>query len=202
MTSRGILFTGENVRAILAGRKTQTRRVFKAMAIAQGRGGWLGAVGWVYDKAREWWAEQGGAPLGPFRCPYGRPGDGLYVRETFRWWEGGGIYRGKTPDPNRWKGITVYRADGGDDCDGPWRPAIFLPRWASRINLEITDVRVRRVQSISEGDAAAEGCATCPRKDHWAGDIFQRLWDSINFKRGYGWETNPWVWALTFRVVT
>jgi len=146
------------------------------------------------------------------RCPYGAAGDRLWVRETLR---------GDGQPGNRRVGIVRYGADGemvlvccgcGSvhctcfDEDQPTRmdlvwewerpvvPSIFMPRWASRITLDIEAVRAERVQDISEDDARAEGV-----EDRRA---FLNLWDSLNAKRGYGWNVNPWVWTLTFRRIT
>ena len=140
--------------------------------------------------------------------PVWEPGDRLWVRETWR----------ETEDP---MGIPViqYRAGGaqvigrnGDDVDflcgeiggdferedEPWKPSIFMPRWACRIVLEITDVRVERVQDISERDACAEGFGYPLTRD-CKKPKFRELWDKLNGPRGYGWEVNPWVWAISFR---
>ena len=189
MTERPIIFSGDMVRAILDGRKTQTRRVMKPQPSP--------ADVFVGDH---------GLGMGPqFRCSYGQPGEHLWVRETMR-----GEY---SPARNRYR--VAYR-DGGQTTWGNadaewcgaqdwytiagtsrqatrWKPSIHMPRWASRLTLEITEVRVQRVQEISEEDAVAEGV------DIWAD--FRPLWDSINAKRGFGWDANPWVWALTFKPV-
>jgi hypothetical protein len=147
MTERPILFSGQMVRAILGGAKTQTRRVLHAAEgtfwghpgyelRAQGDGMW----GWH-------WRETGEAanPSTRVRCPYGVPGDRLWVRETFRQAPGS---------------MSVhYAADRDEVSGGPWRPSIFMPRWASRLTLELTSVRVERLQDISEADAEAEGIA-------------------------------------------
>ena len=177
------------VRAILDGSKTQTRRVVK------------GAGDMEFDKhdptyGPYWLPYMTGVPESvKVRCPYGAPGDRLWVRET---WAIG--IEGCD------KGIS-YRADHVDARgDGPanpmkWRPSIFMPRWASRILLEITEIRVQRLQDISPDDAEAEGvdvigCAF-PRGGSIRIDAFARLWESIN---GAGsWDANPWVWAITFR---
>ena len=163
------------VRALLDGRKTQTRRVVKT-----------------------------GSPDDWNACPYGVIGDLLWVRET--WGESG---------YNR----IEYRAapaDGSDfRCVSRWRPSIHMPRFASRITLRITDVRVQRVQEISEEDARAEGivdggCLTCgepepcgcadPRPD--ARDAFAYIWHQIHGETGgRAWHANPWVWVLRFDVI-
>ena len=130
-------------------------------------------------------------------CPYGVPGDRLWVRETF--YSNGmckntmschyrATYNGLfTPDTVPWK----------------WTPSIFMPRWASRITLEITGVRVERVQDISEEDARAEGIPDEYRAGHriYYRPRFKTLWDSINAKRGFGWDSNPWVWVVEFKRV-
>ncbi len=201
MISRPILFSGPMVRAILEGRKTQTRRVLKI------KNGWKetiedGKLLWE-DKYGDWHE----AP-----SPYGQPGDKLWVRETFK--------RGH----DSISGSVMYQADGhikpglGDfECES-WRPSIHMPREASRITLEIANVRIERIQEISTIDAKAEGIEILPsgrgyydpRYDHGAvhlgyfesaTEAFQTLWESINFERGFGWEKNPWVWVLEFKRV-
>lgn len=127
-------------------------------------------------------------------CPYGQPGDRLWVRET--WAEDGSRY--------------TYRATN-ETWAWHWAPSIFMPRAASRITLEITDVRVERVQDISEEDARAEGVTrelrgprTYPdrhaaRSHETYRDAYMRLWDALNAKRGCGWAVNPWVWVISFQ---
>ena len=138
---------------------------------------------------------------------YRSQGSRLWVRETWLPCKHGcydpwPLSRKAPQSPQ--EAFIQYRADLGDDLDyaGHWRPSIFLPRWASRIMLEIIDVRVQRVQEISEGDAIAEGFRPCADGNPGNGGVFdwyRELWDSINAKRGYQWSSNPWVWALTFR---
>jgi hypothetical protein len=195
MKEHPILFSGPMVKAILEGRKSQTRRVMKnhpdgvwGVDICGGEDG-KNSV----DTGKPWWKVGGinGLP----KCPYGQPGDRLWVRET--WAPGMNM-----PQP------AIYRADWpGDEKGVRWKPSIHMPRWASRILLEVTDVRVQRVQEISEEDALAEG-TRChldiePKNHHdcsWSyKEHFEKLWDSINAKRGYGWDVNPWVWAISFR---
>lgn len=202
MKERPILFSAPMMRAILAGKKTQTRRVVKP----QPPGLWMKPETAVITDHHGCWAFSRIAPNGmavawprganSIRCPYGVPGDRLWVRET--WFP---------ETPNR----AIYRADGEfeDGYAGPgWRPSIHMPRWASRIILEVTDVRVERVQAITEEDAKAEGVpperAARIGADHGTLQhtlAFAVLWDSINAPRGFGWATNPWVWCLTFKRV-
>lgn len=191
MKERPILFSGPMVRAIRANQKWQTRRIV--------RGDWTythpacpaGMCG-VYRN-------DDGTFTGQYLdCPYGQPGDRLWVRET---WAQHTI-EGDT--------YTVYRADSEPDGDGaPWRPSIFMPRVACRIVLEITGVRVERLQDISEADVQAEGvdayakayCSRLPEDELTAVEYYEGLWDSLNKARGYGWDSNPWVWVLTFEQV-
>ena len=124
-------------------------------------------------------------------CPYGRPGDLLWVREAFC-----------TRTPAKDRAWVEYKADGSKIYT--WRPAIHMPRWASRLTLRLTEVRVQRVQEITDADAAAEGVVpTAEDTDQIFGAYvraFARAWDAINAKRGYGWEANPWIWALSYVV--
>jgi hypothetical protein len=212
---RPVLMHARSVRGILEGRKRQTRRPLKPQPPESYvnpvcREGW-----WMWH---EWHPERRGteysqAPLvGDRRCPYGRAGDRLWVRETWGWdWYDDGNSRA-------WK-RPVYRADPGAqprDNGTPtrWRPSIHMPRRASRILLELTEVRVERVQEISEADAIAEGVdpdnatiAAGVEKHLVRGSIvidrFARHWDETNAHRleEFGWEANPFVWVLGFDVV-
>lgn len=202
MKDRPILFSGPMVRALLNGTKTQTRRVVKYAAHDL-----IDADGWPLRDLSECGA--GEVRTG---CPYGQPGDRLWVRETFAKIDG---------QTQPWI-ETDYRAtythgDRLGDTLGikkRWTPAIHMPRAASRITLEVTGVRVEQLQDISEADAVAEGVHPDPRcrqDDDTA--AFQRigpvrdnsfpiarygaLWESIN---GPGsWRSNPWVWVIEFR---
>lgn len=232
MRERPILFSGPMVLAILAGTKTQTRRIIKPQPVGGDRiheseDGWV--VGRMRDSENAW---------GELRCPYGVPGDRLWVRETWRigaWDENEGRiaidyvdgsdkhWRSDPTDEdgekfNRlWQGSCdeLHRKGISADSDGQyqwkpgdsplrWRSGRFMPRWASRITLEVTEVRVQRLQEISEEDAKAEGS---PREfltdqqnmNDWESyrSAYLRLWESIN---GQGaWDANPYVWAITFR---
>jgi hypothetical protein len=111
----------------------------------------------------------------------------------------------KIPDSEGYEGCNFDEPDFCEAGNGneKWRPSIHMPRWASRITLEVTDVRVERVQEISEEDAKTEGVTPSIVGEWWdhlkyrAG--FQTLWNSINEKRGFGWDENPWVWVVEFK---
>lgn len=223
MKERPILFSAPMVRAILAGTKTQTRRAVKPQpALVDPRNSSLPGL---YRNGDFAWRDKG-APLGcaTISCkpngpdgwalensPFGQPGDRLRVRETWLDLQGTGIERA-TGDPSRY----AYAADTppgshGDECRKNyglrWRPSIHMPRAASRITLEITGVRVERLQDISEADAQAEGCSLecmTPTGDDSGSAIYGpggylALWESIN---GAGsWEVNPWVFVVEFKRV-
>jgi hypothetical protein len=125
------------------------------------------------------------------KWPY-QLGDTLWVRETWAYstdYDGDVILNRK----------ILYRADGEKTIlPSTWRPSIHMPRWASRINLEVTGVRVERLKDITEEDALAEGVISSDY-DKTYRYAFSVLWDSINAKRGYGWAANPWVWVIEFR---
>jgi hypothetical protein len=238
---QSVIFKGPLVRAILAGTKTQTRRLMKPQPYSNGRwdrdaqdlvchNDYLPPSALLLDVGRGKNAfttsdqEEGDEGLAR-HCPYGRVGDRLWVRETWR--PQPATDRGYTPDSGDvW---VTYAADGcerlfGDAVIGDaWTmpmaaargnvPPIHMPRWASRLTLEITSVRVERLQSISEEDARAEGIAHTPfsaigaqsgygpSMRTTAVQAFAELWDEINGKRA-PWSSNPWVWAISFRKVT
>jgi hypothetical protein len=192
------------VRAILDGRKTQTRRIVRLGAWAE-----LAVLERMDDSRAvfDLGTDRCGHPIPrlALSCPYGEPGDVLWVRETWAKEDCG-------DDGAR----VVYRADRAarwhDDADGElfyldsnyepsrWRPSSHMPRWASRLTLEVTDVRVERLKSISEEDALAEGCDPNDQRMRPSA-AFRKLWDSIHGKRA-PWDSNPWVWAVSFKVVT
>lgn len=170
-----MLFSAPMVRAILASTKTQTRRVAKEFA---GRDD-LDAILRSYPR-------QNG-------CPYGQPGDRLWVRETFS----GPHFRTGEP-PSLWHNFDElhYWADG-NPADGDWTrpiPSIHMPRWASRITLEITGVRVERLHDISEADAASEGI---PPNGPPPTVGYHALWEQIHGPNS--WDVNPWVWVVDFK---
>lgn len=192
MKASPILFSAPMIRALLEGRKTMTRRVVKPQPDYEIVGG--GSC-WNDPKTGK-----------RICCPYGQQGDLLWVRET--WAPVGACARG-----GAW-----YKADTewpSDPYFDRWKPSIHMPRWASRLTLKLTDVSVERLQDIWEDDAVAEGLYRYEEGDYngdpdgndasmnedTATSAFVHLWDSINAKRGYSWESNPWVWALTFEVI-
>ena len=215
-----ILFKGEMVRAVLEDRKTQTRRVIKPQPARWYGTPHVNGVGNVWlretDQATYLDTSSGKAVVKAWPCPYGVPGDKLWVRETWR----------PVNDPDYWDCVE-YRADGkrmkpmgldeddgfrfnaqceaADDAHPIWKPSIFMPRWASRIQLEVTGVRVERIRDITPEDCLAEGIemrGSSSAAPFNAVNDFHRLWDSINDnppKRPYGWKENPWVWAVTFK---
>lgn len=188
---RGILMSGDNPKLIRDGRKTQTRRIMKP----QPMGDWTGPM-----------------PCDAWPCPYGVAGDRIWVRET---WALPPSYDPRQHGDLKTEpriGPVCYWSDfaGRKPWDGSrWRPSIHMPRWASRITLEILKVRVERLQDISEADAIAElGAATTTLygEPAWtvgdttwqiARNAYHDLWDSLHGKGA--WDANPWVWVLEFR---
>lgn len=245
MRERPIPFSADMVKAILAGRKTQTRRVvteFKDMDLHHANSAIYPARddGWIW-----WYPDASGLSEFTKRqyqhgvmCRYGQPGAGLWVRENWKLvnWDWEDSYQKiMYCDESKWvnacvddsqqgqfddwlmreyervvahpssKQVTDDESEFGTRWDVnenalPWRPSLFMPRWASRITLEITGVRVERLQAISEADAIAEGYPN-PHKAERPAMWFRRLWDSINAGRGYGWSVNPWVWVIEFQQV-
>lgn len=224
MKERGMIFNGEMVRAILDGRKTQTRRIVK---------GTDGAVKFCKEwdiNGEEIFVVLGekdhtgmNPVLGALSCPFGAIGDRIWVRETWgvvsHAFSDDGLMIDWVPDRpataihempfgnGYYSGYAIYAADSdftwGDDDgyeDGRscWKPSIHMPRAASRILLEITDVRVERLRSMSQDDARAEGviAASGPME---AGLAFRELWDSIYGEES--WKANPWVWVIEFKRV-
>ena len=230
MKERGMIFNAEMVRAILDGRKTQTRRIMKVQP-SEGftpmnmslepdyKARWYtpGIVdkdGYLQPASKEVFGvsnENEG-----YSCPFGAVGDRIWVRETsglqvrrdalggtgeFR------VYRASNPDAIR------FTTASGKDYPIKWTPSIHMPRWASRITLEITDVRVERLNDISEGGATAEGVPPAgsllpdypgtfltPKGDFATAKVaFQRLWESIYGEEN--WQDNPWVWVIEFKRV-
>ncbi|HEB5127332.1 TPA: hypothetical protein R0E88_003145 [Klebsiella pneumoniae] len=239
MTERGMIFNGEMVRALLSGRKTQTRRIVK---------GTDGAVKFCKEwdiNGKEVFVVLGekdhtgmNPVLGAISCPFGAVGDRIWVRETWgvvsHAFSDDGLMIDWVPDRpatainempfgnGYYSGHAIYAADGdftwGDDDgyeDGRscWKPSIHMPRAASRILLEITNVRVERLNAISEEDATAEGVPPAgsllpdypgtfltPKGDFATAKVaFQRLWESIYGEES--WKANAWVWVISFKRV-
>lgn len=207
MKERPILFSGPMVRAILEGRKTQTRRVIKEQPPERYKDlyyecnwhGKVGPVGWFWSRSTSGAGAEQQDLLGINPCPHGTVGDRLWVREAW-------AKAGEVTD------VTEYRADNHDPKGAKWRPSIHMPRWASRITLEITGVRVERLREISKEDAIAEGVSEivvpgieygpygdpvqpldCSATDR---DRFDHLWQSIHGAES--WFANPWVWVIEF----
>ena len=227
MRERPILFNDAMVRAILSGAKTQTRRpllvsgtcaeCFDAAAPhnapdlteADGSANIAGELFGTDPYLRVRYCEHNGISGGRFPCPFGAPGEFLWVRECFA--------LGRVFDESRAAELPIierdvpvwFRADGGADESwanrGKWRPSIHMPRWASRLTLRVTDVRVERVQDITEADARAEGVTPVPFCRAGRGDglehveSFEETWHEV-----YGiesWTANPWVWVVSFERV-
>jgi hypothetical protein len=230
---RGILYSGDMVRALLAGQKTQTRRIANVSAVGVLDGEKIarmyGPKAHFAGGYKQQWAElheAEGRARAIAWCPYGVIGDRLWVRETFAL-----IWPGESEPEHVRDNLVEYRADKPsarypgewDDCPESrrdsacpkWRPSIHMPRWASRITLEITDVRIERLQDISELDAQAEGvtlvgsaaghvCFEVPapyggpmlaeHAHRWA---FSCLWEKL-YGASAPWSSNPWVWVISF----
>jgi len=197
-----MLFTGEMVRALLSGRKTQTRRIMKP----QPSPGFLPEVG-LYHRTevdKRSGIEHPSKDLyygvadenEDYPCPYGQPGDRIWVRETFLMEVGAPIYRA---DYEELVAVGLGAVHGG------WKPSIFCTRAASRITLEITRVRVERLQDITELDALAEGVTirTDAKIASRVGSVgpatleYWHLWEKINGKGS--WDKDPWVWVIEFK---
>lgn len=211
MKERGMIFNGEMVRAILGGQKTQTRRIVNWRGLSEGLNLNFSGLrvceypkGWVIESeirsSTEWRCQ-------PTPCPFGAVGNRIWVRETFQ----GPLFdfeqmEAYQEDSSKFKKpeFCVYKADGKPapeffDADENlhccWRPSIHMPRWASRLTLEITDVRVERLNDISEEDARSEGISGSSARD--VKEAYTALWRTI-----YGaesWQSNPWVWVVEFK---
>lgn len=210
MTIRPILFSAPMVNALLAGKKTQTRRILKRQPDARCTEAFQGSDG-VWRFSRPTARSPISHAADDMRLRYA-PGDLLWVRETWRR-DGADSIGQATADfedaMGPQLGPTFYKADHHPLAPLKWWPGIHMPRWASRLTLEVTQVRVERLQEISEEDVIAEGCPGClgPNPDfpdEWDPhpvEEFRDLWESINGKRaGATWADNPWIVALTFKV--
>lgn len=177
-----ILFSGPMVKALLDGRKTQTRRPVKPQP--------------ENCKVQP--------KIGDIHCPFGGVGDRLWVRETYKIVPVSAYSRCSAVEmkinPDDDLEVAVFRCGWERSPGGiPWRPSIFMPRWASRIQLEIMKLTVHRLQDITELQAQAEGAAPLCLSESYR-DAFRRLWDGLHKPYGLaGWDANPWVWAIEFK---
>ncbi|EPG4778512.1 hypothetical protein OQB83_001225 [Klebsiella pneumoniae] len=221
MKERGMIFNGEMVRAILDGRKTQTRRIMKVQPenselglrrVVESKNG--------IDDGKYFWSQSDATGLKsrskPFACPFGTVGDRIWVREAFRVHSRATdvatlVY--KASERNSWTEqthrvpVAVFNKPATPE---KWTPSLHMPRWASRILLEITDVRVERLNSISQEDAKAEGMELTGWRPTYSDpdsggevwtpyDNFAQLWESIYGEES--WKANPWVWVIEFKRV-
>lgn len=209
MKTRPMLFNGPMVRALLDGSKTQTRRVMKNQPnedwVPDGYGelnGYDADGEPTPDKIIGWGVVAYEGENG-YKCPHGEPGDQIWVKETYwRDEEDGAILY--AADPEDFSVVSQNKHETGSRRYN-WKPSIFMPRGASRLTLEITDIRVERLQDISEADAIAEG-ARCSalekiqaRNGEWAKRAYRSLWEQINGANS--WDNNPWVWVYTVKKV-
>lgn len=215
MKERSILFNAEMVRAVLDGRKTQTRRVIKPQPQRDENGGLF----WKGDE-----------PLWPEDCPYGQLGDRLLIKERHLLnghWQRNGVTKAGRPAwrfvCDKSKGVMFYDDPPIEICTRKdqvgWfrRGPRFMPRWAVRTKCNLTGVRVEMVQEITPEDCEAEGitggthaspCNGLPYENYYTNGLtyaeprgaFRDLWNSINAKRGYSWAENPWVWVVEFEL--
>ncbi|MFB4458502.1 hypothetical protein ACE3J9_16345 [Enterobacter hormaechei subsp. steigerwaltii] len=233
MKERGMIFNGEMVRAILDGRKTQTRRIMKVQPQPCNHANWPD-----YSPDSQWKSYPNGWCCAVcangttidhrhhakgINCPFGAVGDHIWVREAFQGplvseelLEEYRAYPEKFENPE----YCEYAADGeprpeycdlDDNLRHGWRPSIHMPRWASRLTLEITGVRVERLNSISQKDAQAEGMELTGWRPTYSDpdsggevwtpyDNFAQLWESIYGEES--WQANPWVWVIEFKVAS
>lgn len=221
MADKGIIFSAPMVRALLDGRKTQTRRLLKPAPEWHERSDNL-AAGWSWRGFHAWPNDEefGSAVSKSGRLPYAH-GDRLYVREAFSY-DTLDVDRDGTLPPWYWADGNIADAEQGSGNFTKPKPSIHMPRWASRLTLLVTDVRVQRVAEISEADILAEGAPLCPHHvdgtidgsnphmcvinegEPWATQSprlwFHRLWNSLHDKPGERWEDSPWVVAVSFDV--
>jgi hypothetical protein len=200
-----ILFNTEMIQAILDGRKNQTHRVIKPQPKLHKKGYYTRNGGVFFIDHPE------------YHCPYGKAGDELWVRETCLLWRNLDGDKELGCDGPVFKTDEEYEACkkdikkiGTKNSNWAVTPSIYMPRWASRIQLVIKDIRIERLQTITNKDAIAEGIQVddsehVVRQDddiNWgsAKGGFSELWDSINADRGYGWDTNPFIWVVEFDV--
>ena len=218
MAEHGMIFQGWGVRAIQKGHKGQTRRTRGLDKVNTDPGAWydpheIRPGYWLFR-----WNRTGDRPnydTATIRCPYGIPGDRLWVREKFA------VAHSRKLREDDKEDLLFAASALQVDLEQPsirWRPSIHMPRWACRLILEVKSIRVERVQRIGIYDIRAEGLDVegyiagyevehgnpAPGDDYLqfydaARENFQELWDSINAKRGYSWSENPWCWVLDFQ---
>ena len=238
MKERPIIMSAESVQAILDGRKTQTRMVVK---VANGMPCGVGVHFDGKTKGLKAFYINANGDINDYRCPHGQKGDRLWVKETFLNYQLLLARKGKGHAPDYYEeyfdGEFAYKSDGYNtvksfkrdkiimtdgciDCEvdgNKWKSPLFMPKKASRLTLEITNVRVERLQDITEDDAIAEGIKlnksefnnSYQCKDYLDDENFyfdakgsyESLWDKLNAKRGYSWDSNPFVWVIEFRRV-
>lgn len=223
MKETPITYSPDMLKARDDGRKLMTRRVCKELTDRQKAGGWLGAHSFEHCGNANWWGIQSGVGLGPFKCPYGKVGDKLYIKEGYQITEFKAEWCSKLV-----RVIGNYLSDNQEfkvllsaeesqkflERKKPYArtPGMFMYKSLARKWDVITDIRLEPVQDISADDALKEGLhrewdgthmwyAGSPKENMSRSTIiaFRRLWDSINKKRGYEWEINPYVWAITYR---
>lgn len=221
MTERGIILSGDNIQLAYDGRKTATRRLLKIPK-------WLSEIVYPDREFRaeglEWvpWLDSNGAfhwrhqeMLRPLKCPYGQPGDRLYVKEAFfiggpnTWGMDGSMPLDiKIINPDSRYHETAYFKAGWTRVAPHWKSSRFMPKWAARIWLEITSIRLERLQDISADGARAEGIgikSVGPASDLAAQNQFALLWNQIHKNAAkaagvdYAWDLNPFVWAIGFK---
>ncbi|MBY0466179.1 MAG: hypothetical protein K2W33_14670 [Burkholderiales bacterium] len=239
MKDTPILYTGPMVRSVLADRKNMTRRVVKPQFSQDAIPAEVSATtpeGWqTTGHSGLWWDDVAACMDDAIRCPYGMPGDRLWVKETFYAWGHWETRFSEAKGRDEWHFVDMtldtgrayrYAADGAIENEKPkrgltgntptwWkRPAIFMRRAASRITLEVTGVRIERLQAISQNDAVNEGLQRLPASgryvvtngDQYFGfastnpvEVYRDLWEGIN---GAGsWDANPWVWVIAFKLI-
>lgn len=189
MKERGLIFTRESIPGLQSGAKTQSRRVVRPQPGPTRLLDHNGTLVEVTDRGFARWLEE--SRQRTLRCPYGVPGDLIWVKEAF-------ALLGKQ---------TIYRADKLSQTEGyshvirnggRWKSPRFMPKVAARIWLELTGVRVERLQNIRAGDVIREGFFDQEGLGR-SKAAFSAIWDELNAKRGFPWESNPWVWVLEFR---
>jgi len=217
MKETGIIMSGDHPVKYMDGTKTMTRRTYGLERINENPDDWQ--TPYPHPRLKDMWVftseGKGKVNIGRVivKCPYGQVGDQLWVRETWA-----KVYQDWPPESEDSPYVIEYKADTGnvypgywpieekdDEACGRWKPSIFMPRWASRITLQITGLRAERLQEITEGDAEAEGVSWSPCGSGENPEIisakenFAWLWDSLNAKRGFNWSSNPFVWVITFK---